>query len=342
MATIAEVAEAAGVSISTVSYALSGKRSIKPATRDRVLAVAAELGYSPNASARMLAAQRSQIIAVSEPVHADTDDTAHMTFAMETTKAARVAGYDTLLLVHDDAVEGMSRSAATSLADGIVVLDVDEDDPRVELSRTLSCPTVFIGLPADTDGLVCIDLDFEAAARIAVDRLVDSGHRALGLISHREDTVLRGSNFPRRFLRGFIAQAEARGVAYAVTHPHGHTAQGSVDRLLKKLPELDGIVLNTTTDVAASLSPALATHGLSIPEDVSAIAAGVTFSTGRFAVPLDVIPLDAHASCEAAVRLLVTAIETGEHTPQTVLLVPDYREAGSVLARSRAPLTPHP
>ncbi|MDN4478719.1 LacI family DNA-binding transcriptional regulator [Demequina lignilytica] len=337
MATIAEVAEAAGVSISTVSYALSGKRSIKPATRDKVLAVAQELGYVPHASARMLAAQRTQIIAVSEPVHPDTDDTAHMTFAMETTKAARAANYDTLLLVHDDAVEGMARSAGTGLTDGIIVLDVDEDDPRVALSRTLACPTVFIGLPADTDGLICVDLDFEEAAARAVDMLVDAGHRAIGLISHREETLERGSNFPRRFRRAFERRAAERGVDHATVYPRGHTADGPVRRLLEQLPDLDGVVLNTTADVAATLSANLELHGRVVPRDVSVIAAGVSFSTARFRVPFDTMPLDARASCAAAMELLVEAIESHAPTPQIRLLRAEYRDAGSVIVRNGAP-----
>ncbi|MFC5858686.1 LacI family DNA-binding transcriptional regulator [Agromyces flavus] len=55
MAKIHEVAEAAGVSISTVSYALSGKRSISPDTRRRIEEAARALDYRPNAGARMLA-----------------------------------------------------------------------------------------------------------------------------------------------------------------------------------------------------------------------------------------------------------------------------------------------
>ncbi|WP_062389596.1 LacI family DNA-binding transcriptional regulator [Demequina iriomotensis] len=334
MATIAEVAQAAGVSISTVSYALSGKRSIRTDTRDRVLAAAQELGYLPHASARMLAAHRSHIIAVSEPVHADTDDAAHMAFAMESTKVARTHGYDTLLLVDDDALDGMRRSAATQLADGIVVLDVDEDDARVALARSLDCPTVFVGIPADTEGLVCVDLDFEEAARAAVDRLVQSGHREIGLISHRVETLDRGSNFTRRFLRAFVAQCERRHVRHAVVHPNGHTAQGSVNRLFDALPGLDGIVLNTTADVASSLSATLTARGLSIPRDISVIAAGVSFSTARFAVPFDTMPLDARASCTAAVDLLVQAIDGGGLDPRIVLLPPTYIDQGSVVTRT--------
>lgn len=337
MATIADVAQAAGVSISTVSYALSGKRSITQATRERVLAAAQELGYLPHASARMLAANRSHIIAVSEPVHPDTDDAAHMSFAMETTKVARSHNYDTLLLVHDDALAGMRRSAATQLADGIVVLDVDENDARVPLARTLACPTVFVGLPADTEGLICVDLDFEAAARTAIDRLVETGHRQIGLISHRRETLDRGSNFPRRFLRAFEDHAAALGIEVAVAHPGGHTAQGSVRRLRERLPELDAIVLNTTADVASSLTSTLATLGLETPRDVSVVAAGVSFSTARFAVPFDTMPLDARASCTVAVDLLVQAIDGGDRTPRIVLIPPTYIDQGSVATRAAQP-----
>lgn len=100
---------------------------------------------TPRASARALAANRSEIIAVTAPLHKDTDPAAHMVFAMEVTIAARQHDYDTLSLVHDDALEGMKRSASTALTDGIIVLDVVPHDDRANLARKLSYPTVFIG-----------------------------------------------------------------------------------------------------------------------------------------------------------------------------------------------------
>lgn len=100
-----------------------GKRTISDETRTRVLAAAERLGYMPKAAARALAGKRSHVIAVTTPLHADTDHSAHMAFAMAVTTAARDHDFDTLLLVQDDALEGMRRTAATRLADGIVVLD---------------------------------------------------------------------------------------------------------------------------------------------------------------------------------------------------------------------------
>lgn len=330
MATIADVAHEAGVSISTVSYALSGKRSISPSTRDKVEAAATKLGYRPHASARMLAANRSQIIAVTAPLHPDTDHSAHMRFAMEVTQSAREHDYDTLLLVHNDALEGMQRSAATSLADGIIVLDVDAHDERADLARTLGCPTVFIGIPANTTGLVCVDLDFEAAASLALDRLVEAGRTRIGLITHPEETLERGSNFPLRFVHGFEKHAADRAITTAVATPSAHRADEAVAELLTQLPDLDAIVLNTSAEIAATVVVALAERGKSVPDDVAVIAAGVTFSTQRFPIPFDTIPLDAHASCSVAVDTLVEMIESGVAPPETTLIPPTYIEYGSV------------
>ena len=68
MVTLAEVAQHAGVSASTVSYVLSGKRSISTTTRLRVEQSIRELGYHPNAGARALASSRSNIIALMVPL----------------------------------------------------------------------------------------------------------------------------------------------------------------------------------------------------------------------------------------------------------------------------------
>ena len=80
MAKIDEVARAAGVSISTVSYALSGKRPVSADTRRRIQDAVLELGYSPNAGARMLAGSQTNIFALSEPLRADSHAPSHMAF----------------------------------------------------------------------------------------------------------------------------------------------------------------------------------------------------------------------------------------------------------------------
>lgn len=330
MATIEDVAREAGVSISTVSYALSGKRRISDDTQQRVRAAATKLGYAPHASARALAASRSDIIAVTAPLHPDTDPAAHMVFAMEVTIAARQSNFDTLLLVHDDALEGMKRSAATALADGIIVLDVAEHDDRAELARTLDCPVVFIGVPEDTRGLTCVDLDFELAIRQSLDTLVQHGHRAIALIGHGRQTVQREANYPLRLAREFERHASSLGVDHLVYHPDDEDVAQILEAIFSSLPHVTGIILSTSSEIASALTAALAERGLTVPQDMSVIAAGMTPAPSRTPLPFDALPLDPALTCPVAVGLLVDRIEGVAPVPAVTLVPPVYQSRGSV------------
>ena len=84
--------------------------------------------------------------------------------AMQLMRDAGFTAGDILLLTDEQAQAGMSRVAANGLVDAILVLDVAPDDARVALARQIATPTVFIGIPDDNAGLVCVDHDFEAAA----------------------------------------------------------------------------------------------------------------------------------------------------------------------------------
>ena len=339
MATIEDVARAAGVSISTVSYALSGKRRISTDTKRRVEDAAADLHYAPRASARALAANRSEILAVTAPLHADTDPTAHMAFAMEVTIAARTHDYDTLLLVQDDAFSGMKRSANSALADGIIVLDVAAHDERASLARKLDHPVVFIGLPEDTEDLVCVDLDFEFAIRSAIDTLVDAGHTRIALINQPRDMVKRESNYPLRIAREFEHYAHQRGVEFAMAYPETDDCEPVLDDLYKQLPGITGIVLSTADAIAQSLVSGLQQRGLTVPRDVSVIAAGMMPLVGRTPLPFDILPLDPRLTCPVAVDILVGLLNGRAPAQAVTLVAPIYQSQGSV---APAPAASHP
>ena len=106
MAGIKDVAREAGVSASTVSYVLSGKRSISAKTTDKVMAAVEKLGYTPDASARKMRGMRNQIIALSAPIRGDINKARYNAYFLRTAWAARNAGYDVMLLTGPDASEG--------------------------------------------------------------------------------------------------------------------------------------------------------------------------------------------------------------------------------------------
>lgn len=334
MTTIHDVARAAGVSISTVSYALSGKRSIAEATRLRVEEAVKELDYRPHAGARMLAGNRTYILAVTEPLRADTYRPAHMAFFLAVATAARRYDYDVLLLTQEEAAAGLRRVTSSRLVDGVIVLDVASDDERTELARGLAVPSVFVGVPDDTEGLVCVDLDFETAGALSVERLADAGHTVVGLLGHPRSVYERGSNFPPRFRDGFLRRAEELGLEARFEMPDGTTSQAraAVDALFGPDDDLTGLVMHCEENIQTAALDHLHERGLRIPDDISVVAAATTSDTSRFTPAIDAIPLVPERSCDRAVELAIEQL-THRVDPRVELLPPTYTSFGSVAQR---------
>jgi len=336
MTTIHEVADAAGVSISTVSYALSGKRPVSEKTRRRIEDAAAALGYTPDAGARMLAGRRTHIFALTEPLRADTHAPTHMAFVLATAIAARKHGYDILLLTDEQASEGMDRVASSRLVDATLVLDVAPDDARADIARSIRTPTVFIGIPDDAEGLTCVDLDFEAAGQLAVDRLVDAGHTAITLLG-QPAVSYRTSNFPRRLRRGVVDAAGARGVQLETASSGETSTDAAAVRTTVEAALARGdraFIVHAVGDVHEVLLSTLADHDLRVGHDVSVISAAAAFDTASLSAPLDTIPLIPAQSCDLAVEIALRHLEHLGTPPEVHLIPPEYRAAGSVRVRA--------
>jgi LacI family transcriptional regulator len=210
MVTLADVARHAQVAQSTVSYVLSGKRPISEVTRGRVEDAIRELGYHPHAGARALASRRSSVLALVIPLRPELHLPVQMVLAVVTT--ARAFAHDVLLITGDEP-DGLRRVARSALVDGFVLMDVELHDERIPVLQELDLPGVLIGVPQDTTGLTCVDLDFEAAAALAVDHLHALGHRELVLIGQPIEVYERGSGFANRSVIGFARRARELGVA---------------------------------------------------------------------------------------------------------------------------------
>lgn len=226
----------------------------------------------------------------------------------------------------------MARVAGSGLVDAILVLDVAPDDERVALARSIETPTVFIGVPDDHEGLVCVDLDFDAAAALAVDRIADAGHRSVGLVGQSQ-VAYEKSNFPPRVRRAFERRADERGVAHAFRVsgdrlPSAETTRAAVADLL------DGgataLLVHAADDVHAVVLAELDERGMSVPADVSVVSVAASFDTSRLTHPVDVIPLDPEPSCDLAVALAVRSLTPERPEPGLHLIPPAYIDRGTV------------
>jgi DNA-binding LacI/PurR family transcriptional regulator len=232
-----DVARMAGVSQSTVSYVMTGKRPISERTRQRVLAAMEQLTYEPNAGARALAGRRTQVVGLVVPFGAGSEVAGLLPFIETIASSARANDHEVLLVTADEGSAGLRRLAGRALCDAIVMMDIQEQDERVPVAAALPIPVVLVGVPDDSAGLYCVDLDFEAAARMAVDELADTGHQDAVVVGYPAATMDRKVNFVGRFLRSARRQAEARGLPLTVLEPvelDRAAAGQAIERLLAR------------------------------------------------------------------------------------------------------------
>ncbi|HEU5128732.1 MAG TPA: LacI family DNA-binding transcriptional regulator [Glycomyces sp.] len=330
--TIADVAARAEVAASTVSYVLSGKRSISPATAQRVMDAVAELGYHPHAGARSLASRRAGVIAMMLPLRDGMHLPVLMQFASGAVTEARRHDQDVLLMTADEGPAGLARVAASSIVDGLILMDVEVRDPRVEAVRRLGLPSVLLGFPADAAGLTCVDLDFTAAGRECADYLIGRGCRDIALLGASEAVYERRTGFAERVRSGFL---DRRGDGRAAAGPGPRLAESaaavpcpddpvSVQRTVKELlasrPDLTGLAVHNEPAVPHVMH-ALADAGKCVGEDFHVVVIGPDEVGERVHPPLPSVLVPAERLAEIAVGHLMRKLD-GLEVPESTLVEP--------------------
>jgi len=333
MATLADVARHAGVAASTVSYVLSGKRSVSAATRRRVERSIALLDYHPHAGARALASNRSGIIALVVPLCSDRYVPVMMEIAIAVTTTARRFGYDVLLLTDGEGAEGIRRVAVSARADAIILMDVTMDDERIPILRDVSIDAVLVGVPADTSGLGCVDLDFAAAGELCAGHLADLGHREVAFIGEAAAVYQRRSGFAERTLRGVIDEAATRGIRVMHRPCEGshEAAAATITRILEDRPGTTGLIVQNEAIISPLLS-VLRTAGRVVPEEMSVVAICPDQVAERTSPHLTSVAIPAQDIGRRAVELLARRLDDGAGS-EVVLLPPRLTERGSTAPR---------
>ena len=251
--TITDVANAAGVSASTVSYVITGKRTISAATRRRVEETIRTLGYRRRGGS---VASRAGVLAVA--VGLDRHLGVAMEFFAAAAGTARELGFDLLLVTDDTGTAGLHRVTSAALADAVIVLDAGVDDPRVPGLLASGSPAVLVGR-----GPSAIPVDFAPAGQACATHLAGLGHRAIAHLTPSATHRLR-------YLAGFREAAVHRRVE-ALSRP---CAPEDVPRCLDELLTRGGPTALVVHDEAV-LPPVLAElrrRGLRVPGDVSVVA----------------------------------------------------------------------
>lgn len=331
-ATIRDVARAAGVTVSTVSYALSGKRAISEETRERIQRAIVELDFTPNAGARALALSQTNVLGLFLQFEEDEFAPAMLQYVLPVSTTARTHGFDLLMVTDPDVDAAVRRTTSSSMVDGVVLLDVTYDDPRLEPLRQTRQPVALIGYARDAEGFDSVDLDFGEAARIAVDHLVELGHKELLAITPPRHVYERGGSYAWRFRDAAVERAARHGIQLHVVE--GESRQPALGEALAaaldRFPHATGLLVHNDATIAA-LPSLLHERGVAVPDDLSVVGMfSAEFGTA-FSLPYTSVDTRPEALGEWAVNRLVERIAdpAGADAPQVRLIAPGFVDRGS-------------
>lgn len=337
MAGIKDVAALAGVSISTVSYVMTGKRPIGANTRRRVLQAARELGYLAKNGGPAPLSGETHFVALSSPVHDSTSYTNYCAYFLNFLKAARQLGYETLLLTEETGDEQLRSIIDTGMVDGVALMDVTMNDPRIELAQFSSIPLISIGHPMNEINVPCIDTDFIKMDEMIVQTLCCNGHRRILFAGGKEIDYERngGANYLIR-LRASMHAAAARHKIHIDEEFTDEDDFDAAENLLERFisSENTAIVTQGGPLFLNNLVAAARQRGMKIPQDLSLISAGTyTDSIGK-RLRIDEFPLMPAELCQLGMSMLVRLMDgTLKGKEKATLIHPVYRQRGSIASR---------
>lgn len=268
--TIADIARRAGVTPAAVSLAVNGRPGVSDTTRARIVAIAEELQWEPSPTARALAGAPMLTVGMVLARPAEVLGT-------EAFFGAFVAGLQEVLSRRDyslqmkivettDAeIDTFRRWFAQRRVDGVVVVDLRQDDPRIPALEKLGLPALVVGGPGHHGSLPSVYVDDSHATHLLVDHLAEGGHRRIARVAGNEDflhTQLRDDAFGQRCAELGIE---------SITQDAGFGARGAevaAAQLLAR-PQPPTAIVFDSDEMALAGAHVLEEAGLRIPEDVA-------------------------------------------------------------------------
>ena len=328
--TIVDLAEASGVSVTTVSRILNDKPDVAEETRERVLRVMDEIGFAPQSAWRQIRSGRSRLIGVHVP---QVFNPPNLHIIMSAALAVEDAGYSINIITRSLSESELLGIFRGREVDGIILAEVLANDHRPEVLRDHGFPFVMIGHRTDNAGLSLVDVDIDHAITLAVDHLVELGHRSVALLSF--DPVLQEEQYGyvTWALEAYRRACERNGLE-ALPCLGGVSAAemaAAAHGMLDAHPEVTAFVTPQESSTIGLLRAAQA-RGLRIPDDLSIVAVLSEMSGELATPPLTTVPFPAEEMGAAAAKLLIAMLTTDPMVVEQRLVRTELNVRGSTAA----------
>jgi len=312
--TIRDIAERAGVSKGAVSYALNGRPGVSDDTRGRILSIADELGWYPNRAARALSASRVDAcgLVLARPARSLALEPFFMEFiaGVEVELSSRSVAL-TLQLVEDprQEIEVYRRWWGEHRVDGVLMVDLRVDDPRVDELVRLGLPAVIVGGPLENRALPAVFHDEATVVVEAVQYLAALGHTRIAHVTGVSDFV-----HTRQRSEAFKRITTDLGLVADTIETDYSSEQGTrATRKLLSLPDPPTAIIFDSDLLAVTGLGVAHGMGFSVPDDLSIVGWDDSLISQVVHPPLTAITRDITGFGVEAARHLLAAID-GEAT----------------------------
>ncbi|WP_271010130.1 LacI family DNA-binding transcriptional regulator [Paucibacter sp. B51] len=309
--TVSDIAARAGVSVMTVSRALSGKGYVAEATRERVLAMAQAMGYVANLGAKALKGGRTHVLGL---LVTDFESPVVAAIINAISRVVKQAGMD--LIIYDIAPNegGQARPEVvpllSSLCDGLLLILPGQHAEQLEHFQRTELPVVLVNYWRAPTPLPVVRADNYEGAYALTRHLLDLGHRRIAFV---RGTAYSGQSQERE--RGFAAALGQAGLAPApelvVEGNFGQRSGFEQGLQLLDLAEPPTAVFCANDLMALGLLDAARARGLQVPEDLSLVGFDDIPAAAHTHPALTTVQQDYEQLGGSAVRLLLQQIEAG-------------------------------
>lgn len=269
MATIKDIAKAAGVTPGVVSRALNNKPGVKQSTRERILKIAQEMRYYPNTAARSLVTRRTDAIGV---VMADISEPYYSQTIKGMEYAAINAGVTLLFSNSYEYVEQtdvLRKMVLGNRVDGLVIMGSNIEEKRFVTSLLeQDIPFVLVERNFPDPNVNCVWVDNTLGAYMATKLLIDKGHRKIGHIAGRVQFQVALDR-----IKGYRQALEEAGIEFSedIIVPGDFVTQGGYQAMKQLLPKECTAVFCANDAMAYGALQAIAEAGLQVPDDIAVI-----------------------------------------------------------------------
>ncbi len=270
--TLRTIADLTGLAVTTVSRALNDAPDIGRATKDKVRRVASEVGYRPNRAGVRLRTGKTNVISLvlSTEQHM-VNHTAQLVYSISDT--LRSTAYHMIVTPYargDDPMEPIRYIVETGSADGVIINQVQPNDPRVRYMIEQGFPFATHGRTEAGMEHPYFDFDNAAFGSLALQELVARGRKHIGLIAPP-----REQNYSTHMVNGMLQAAQVEGVAAevieGVTSDAGfHEIEAAMTRVMRSGDAPDGII-SASTAATMSAVAAVEASGFAVGRDVDLV-----------------------------------------------------------------------